>query len=279
MNRMPIKPQLRYTTAAAVFFCLLLCMGKPAAQEGESSRAIWSANFEYIVEINGAVSDMGRLFSVAGRAAVLVMAPELKQPVVVRIKEREVLVVDPGSISAGPEPDQIEVDDAGIHGPAVPFTQNGDGIIFFQSGEKIEVLRKPPILGATTVEAILDHSPSYLKGMEKYAPSREAVEYLRTFGRSVKVEVFFGSWCPHCRVTVPRFLKIMSLMSNPGFEDAYTGLPRPPFSRYPAAKDRGIKGVPVFIVSVEGQEVDRFGTIPAGSSVENELVKILRAHE
>ncbi len=276
MNRTPTRPGF-FRAAAALLMPLMLCADRPAAQE--ESRAVWSANFEYIVEIDGVISDLGRLFSAAGREAVLIMAPEMRYPVVVRIKEREVLAVDPNSVSAGPEPDQVEVDDAGVHGPAVPFTRNGDGIIFFQSGEKIEVLRRPPILGATSVEAILEHSPAYRKGMEEYVPAPAALEYLRAFRLPVKVEVFFGSWCPHCKVTVPRFLKTASLNTNPGFTCAYTGLPRPPFSGYPAATERGITGVPVFIVYVEGQEAGRFGTILAGSSVEKELVKILEAYE
>ena len=94
----------------------------------------------------------------------------------------------------------------------------------------------------------------------------------------VIIEVVFGSWCPACKQTVPRFMKSMSAAGNPNLGVSYTGVPTPPFSEYPAVKEKDIRGVPTFIVYAGQAEIGRISSIPGNSSVEHELVAILTAH-
>ena len=210
---------------------------------------------------------------------MLLMVPELSQPMVLELTSREVNLVDPEALRSGTSPDQVEIDEAGIHGPAAPYTLDGATVIFFHQGHRIKIDHKPPLVGELTQETILDSLPAYRKGMDEYSPADSDVVYLKGYQHPVKVEVFFGSWCPHCRQTVPRFLKSLEAASNPNIRLAFTGVPVPPFTDYPPVKQRGVKGVPTIIVFAGDKEIGRFSAVPEDSTVEHELVKILHAHQ
>jgi len=267
----------RIATLALLSAAALGLSATAVAQQAPDTRRLWMENFEYRVEVNGAWSQQARLFSANGRPSMLLIAPELKQPVVLQAGSHEALTVDASAIQPGPIPEQILVNDDDIHGPPSPYTMDGDAVVLFQDGRKVRLGRKPQILGETTTEELLAQLPAYRKGMEGYAPAEQDTIYLKTFKYPVSIEVFFGSWCPHCRETVPRFLKGMDVVGNTNIKVSFVGVPSP-FNDYPPAKEKAIKGVPTFIVSAEGKEIGRIVTVPGDSSVEHELVKVLYAY-
>ena len=110
--------------------------------------------------------------------------------------------------------------------------------------------------------------------MEDYTPTPGDLFYLSGFTDPIRVQVFFGSWCPHCRVMVPRFLKLIQTAGNSNLQVTLTGVPSP-FTDYPPAKEKQVKGVPTFIVYSGDKEIGRIGVFEGDSSVEHELVKIL----
>jgi thiol-disulfide isomerase/thioredoxin len=133
-------------------------------------------------------------------------------------------------------------------------------------------------VGPTTVEEILTH-PAYLRGMEEYEPSQQALDVFRSFTKPVLIEVFFGSWCPHCKRIVPMFMKSISEVDNPMIQIAYIGVPPPPFGEFGPVKEKDVEGVPAFIVSVEEVEVGRVQRIPSEGRVEIELARILEENK
>ncbi|HET6373303.1 MAG TPA: thioredoxin family protein, partial [Candidatus Polarisedimenticolia bacterium] len=197
------------------------------------------------------------------------------EPLLVRITEREILMIEPAGVTPEEGSEGVQVDVSRLHGPALPFTRDADGIIFFEDGRRMKIARRPPIIGTTTLAEILAHSPIYKKGIEIYVPADSEIAQLAGYQHPVEVEVFFGTWCPHCRETVPKFIKIVTAAANPNIQVVYTGVPAPPFTEFAPAKEKKIKGVPTFIISGMGREIGRFSEIPAGSSVEHELLKIL----
>ena len=249
----------------------------PALQTPADGKRVWTENFDYRVEIAGVWSQRARMFNANGRPSMLLIAPELKGPLVLQLAGHEVLSVDPGAVEEGAIPEQVMLADEGIHGPPSPYTLDGDTVVLFQEGRKVRLGRKPPILGATTPEALLAQLPAYRKGMAGYAPAEQDTIYLKTYKHAVSIEVFFGSWCPHCRETVPRFLKSLDVASNGNLKVSMVGVPTP-FTEYPPAKEKSIRGVPTFIISAEGKEIGRIINIPEDSSIEHELVKILFAY-
>lgn len=251
---------------------------EPAAPTSAAPRN-WFEDFSYRVEIDGAVSPQARLFRTQGRPALLLMAPELQNPTVIQVGEREVLKAEPAAVTPGPVPTQVALADAEIRGPADPFTRDGDSVIFYSEGHRVRILPRPPIVGPATTEDLLNQLPAYRKGMEEYAPSGSDLFYLKGFSHDVKLEIFFGSWCPHCRVMVPMMMKSLAEAANPRIQVSFHGVPPPPFSTYAPAREKKIEGVPTFIVYAGDKEIGRFSTVPGDSRLEHELVKILYAWE
>jgi thiol-disulfide isomerase/thioredoxin len=158
-----------------------------------------------------------------------------------------------------------------------PFTMDERGITGDWESRKIRMTNKPALVGTTTVEEILAYSYTYQEGMDRYAPSEKDVAYLKSFTDPVRVEVFFGSWCPHCKEIVPKLFKCMKLADNPRIDMSLTGVPDRNFSAYGPAKEKNIQGVPTFIIYAGTREIGRFSAVPGDSSIEHELVRILAA--
>ena len=271
--------------AVAVVATLVTLVGAAATQARQSGAKpdggprTWSENFTYRVEIDGAVSTSARLFTASGRPSLLVVAAEMRQPRVIQIDGREVLKTQADQVTPGPIPTQVLLADSAIQGPPDPFTRDGDAVVFFEQGKRVRIAPRPPIIGPVTPDEVIRQLPIYRKGMDEYTASLSDTSYLKTYQKPVEIRIFFGSWCPHCRVLVPQFFKAMADAANPIIQVSLVGMPMPPFGDYPAAKEFKIEGVPTFVIFAGGKEVGRFSTFPGDSRVEHEVVKVLYAFE
>ncbi|MFQ5701003.1 MAG: TlpA family protein disulfide reductase [Acidobacteriota bacterium] len=240
-----------------------------------SATKTWVANTDFEVEIDGAPAAEARLYRAGGRPSLLLLEPSLGSALLLELKQRAVRQVDSSGIEKDADGRHVDLDDAAVTQIVRPYTMEGGAVVFFWKGHRVQITRKPALVGETTMEALFEHSPIFREGMAGYTPSEEDVRFLRSFDRPITVDLFFGSWCPHCKATVPKFFKTLEMVANPNITLNLTGVPFPPFSRYPPAKEKGVTGVPTFIVYADEKEIGRFSTIPRDSSVEHELAKIL----
>ena len=92
-----------------------------------------------------------------------------------------------------------------------------------------------------------------------YKATKEAIaRALKNEPKTVKVRVFFGSWCPHCRTHIPFLLRVEDELRGSHVTFEYIGLPRPPQAwQDPEVKRLKIGGVPTGVVYVGGKEVGR----------------------
>jgi len=130
------------------------------------------------------------------------------------------------------------------------------------------------LVGATGREAILRHSPAWEGAAAVYQPVPEAIERLRSLGREVRIEVFFGSWCSDSAAHIPAFFKILDLVDSPLLRVSYTGLPRDRDKRAPYCGNREIARIPTIIVFVDGREAGRIVETPK-KTLEEDLAAIL----
>ena len=240
---------------------------------------VWYESFDYVVELNGHSVEDARLFTVQGRPRVLLTSSELEQALVLDLGGREVKMVEPGDVDQGQTIYQVTVNESDIHGPPIPYTLDGDAVVFFVKARRVKIIRKPPLVGEISKDQILDFSPVFEQGMLQYEVQPGDLHYLRNYELPVQIEVYFGSWCPHCKKVVPMFMRLMEDAANSSITWTYTGVPHPPFSDYPPAKARQIRGVPTFVVTAGQQEIGRIDVIPQDSSLEHELVRILYVYE
>jgi thiol-disulfide isomerase/thioredoxin len=130
------------------------------------------------------------------------------------------------------------------------------------------------IVGPVTREAILERKPDWRLAVAAYRPRPEVVDRLRALAREVRIEVYFGSWCPDCAAHIPAFFRVLELADTPLLKVSYVGVPQAKDKRGPYCTERQIVRVPTFVVLVDGREVGRIVETPE-KSLEEDLMKIL----
>src|SRR5690606_38059092 len=90
----------------------------------------------------------------------------------------------------------------------------------------------------------------------QYAPDADVLAAVRQAARGVRVDIYFGEWCPHCALIVPRVLRVEEALADSPIEFRYYGLPEG-VTGDPVAGKLGLNGVPTGIVYRDGKEVGR----------------------
>ncbi len=164
--------------------------------------------------------------------------------------------------------------------PGAVLAQQGaleylDDIVHFKvDGKPYELRQTPPLLGLHRAEEVTDHNPEYAPRAAAYQPSAAAVAALRKEPRAVRLRVYFGSWCPHCREMVPHIIKVEQQLKGSNVHIEYYGLP-PHFGTDAVAKQNAIQGVPTGIVYLGDKEIGRIVGL-SWNSPETMLVQILK---
>jgi thiol-disulfide isomerase/thioredoxin len=235
----------------------------------------WYRNFDYGVEVDGALSDGAGLYQMVGKRLMLIFGPSLSEGDVLAFEPRVVRPVGSAEITAKNDLEVVLAEAAFAKADPIPWMADGStAVIFYADQKKYRIARVQPIVGETTAEEVFKHNPMYRRGMEEYSPDDEAVATLRRIGSKALIEVWFGTWCPHCQKVVPRFLKTLRAAGNPNLEAQLHAVPRR-FTDYEPAAQRDIRGVPTLVFLRSGKE---FGRIRGGGEeepLETEVARIL----
>lgn len=209
----------------------------------------------YILEVDGHPDPKARFFEGEPPQQVVVVSGDgagfvLDRPTqsVRRLEKRLVRDNAPGSLTLLP----------GAAGEPLPggYQADGPGVRFRDTAHSYYVTLKPPLIGELTVEQILAHSPEFRLAMDQYVPSPAAIEALKHCAPGARIEVFFGTWCPHCRQRIPLLLKTLELARGSPMAVRIVGLPRP-FGQEKVALERGVRSVPTLIAYDGLREVGR----------------------
>jgi hypothetical protein len=130
------------------------------------------------------------------------------------------------------------------------------------------------IVGPLTREVLFEKHPDWQAVAAAYQPKPDCVEKLRAFGREVRIELYFGTWCSDSKAHVSAYFKVLEMADTPLIQTSCTGIPEDKDKRAPYYKGRDIVRLPTFIVFVDGQEIGRIVETPE-KSVEEDLVRIL----
>ena len=244
--------------ALLVLPAIALVAATPAAAQGPT------ADFQlddYLVDIDGKrVGAEVWKSRIAGE--MLVIAPALASPVRLvlrdgRVETVQLMKVDKradGGLTLLPNASDRQLGTFSV-------AAGGDGVSFKIDGSTVELKQKPPLLGSQDLRGMKDYSRDYVRLAEQYTPSKAFIDKLRSEGRPVRVEVYFGSWCPFCQQMVPRMMKVAEELAGSGIEVDFYGLPQgDAFTQDPKAKRLKITGVPTGVVYIGDREVGRIQT-------------------
>lgn len=212
-------------------------------------------NGDLILELDGEATDAELYFS--DRAgAFLIMGPMLSSPVLVGTRTGVVETVHLMKIMRRPDGSIDLRADASLEALG-RFTIEGTEVTFDLKGQAAKLRPRPDLLGSHERQTLREYKPSYSQIADSYQTRPAALAALRQVTGDVRVQIYFGSWCPTCGRLVPRMLRLdedLDGTSKLSFD--YYGLPRD-MSSDPVAERDKIHGVPSGIVYVDGKEVAR----------------------
>ena len=133
----------------------------------------------------------------------------------------------------------------------------GPNIIVDRDGLTMTVKEGPPLLGDRTLDELIAALPEYRRDAARYTPDPAALETLRRVKQPTELLVFFGSWCPHCELAVPRLVRVLEDVHGAPLAVTFHGVPHDGWASDPMAENLRITGLPTVIVRRDSKEVAR----------------------
>ena len=244
---------LRKTLALAIPALALLAAPPPIAAQTADFQPI-----DYLVTLDGAEIE-ARVWQSRIAGEMLILSGQLASPVRLVLREARAETVqfmkvderDDGGVTVLPDASDRQLG---------KFTVSKDaaGVAFGMDGKTVELRQKPPLLGSQDLGGMKGYSRDYVRLAEQYKPSQAFIDRLRAESRPVRVEVYFGSWCPFCQEMVPRMMRVAEELDGSKIEVGFYGLPQgAAFEADPKAKALDIHGVPTGVVYIAGKEIGR----------------------
>jgi thiol-disulfide isomerase/thioredoxin len=241
--------------------CLTILLPIAAGATAIAEDVPFALTSHFQLRVDGTLDEAALLYlTQRGAPRLLVVSERLEDTVVVAAGAKKAMAL--GDAAGGADAigaDTIALDAGSLavsDGAAVDVKIQRGAVFFGWQGRQVALEPSEPLTGALTRGDLLSSLPEYRRNAALYDPSVGAVRLLSQIDRPTQIEVFFGSWCPHCEQVVPRLLKVLDVLGNENIEVSFYGLPRG-FSDDPMARQNGVKGLPTAIVRRDGQVVGR----------------------
>lgn len=242
---------------------------------------LWRPSYDWSLEVDGKISLDAQFFVERVGRRMLVMSPDVPDIALVDQGGQNVTALETSAVTVSDDGESATLAANAIEGKitskyTLDASQQPPRVIFYLGDKRLKISPKLPLEGLTTPTDILRHSPVYKKVMDTYTPMMTDIQTIKNYSGTVDIEVFFGTWCPHCKVVVPKFMKTIEMAANPNVRVAYVGVPRR-FSNWPPARDKRVRSVPSFIFYENGAETQRITGEPKKGSIEHAVAQALSA--
>jgi thiol-disulfide isomerase/thioredoxin len=249
--------QKRISLPAAVF--ALVAAVLPAALPARAQDAIrgFQKTGEYLLMVNGKVDKGAEVYLNTSVPAYLVIPTALPSPVLLTPRAGTVETVNIMKIAKQQDGSADLLAGARL-APQGKFRLEGERVLFTSEGRPASLNPKPHLVGTKRAADLKAHSPEYVRTAQGYKPNAQAIAAIKKQAQPVRVRVFFGSWCPHCRQHLPFLLKVEDEIKGSKVQFEYFGLPQPPDAwQHPEVKRLNVRSVPMALVYVNGKETGR----------------------
>lgn len=157
----------------------------------------------------------------------------------------------------------------------------GFGVVGWVGCESPPLNRTPPkpgaekmLLGRISEGQLYAEFPQFKAGSENYLPNADVLEKLRKFNKKVDILLFFGTWSGDSISEVPKLLRVVEVLGNPGFSLQMYGLDRSRDDGTGLARRLKVERVPTVIVVEDGWELGRIVAYPK-TTMEGDLLLLL----
>lgn len=254
--RVPLRRAVSGLVIAAA-----VCTAPPA--HGQGAPSIPSDNVlrgfqqtgEYILLINGKADAKAEVYINRSLPAYLIL-PSTQSPILITPRAGTVETVQMLKVAKQKDGTVDLLADAVLN-PQGKFSLAGERVDFSSEGRKLALSPKPPLLGLKKAADLKVHSPEYVQSAKAYTPNAQSLAALKKQAKPVRVLVFFGSWCPHCKEVVPHLLRVEDEIKVSGskIQFDYRGIAKD--FKDPEVQRLKVRGVPTAVIYVNGQEIGR----------------------
>ncbi|MBP7147458.1 MAG: hypothetical protein KBD01_07920 [Acidobacteria bacterium] len=228
--------------SAALALVLLLAAGAAAAEPLQ-----FTLTGKYQVRVGDKVDPAARVYRSAGVPRLLVVSSMLPAAALITAGEKTAAKVDPAAVQAADDdPEAVRLDTAVATAPSA-ITIDGTRLKFRFGGSPVAIEPREAMLGDLDPERLLQQLPEYRRAADEYGPGRGDMRLLGSMDQPVDVDVFFGTWCPHCEKYVPRLIRVARDLQNPNIKFHFHGVPER-ITDDPLARQRGVDAVPTALV-------------------------------
>lgn len=227
----------------------------PVAAATTEALAGFERTPDFVVEVDGRPAADGVVYERQSPLYYLVTASALPAPVLIVVRAGAVETLDPTKLTVRADGTAELAAGAGQKGQG-PFMVSGAEVRLTVDGKTVVLKPGKPLLGTQKAADLKAFSPLYERGARAYQPDGTALAALKDLKEPVLVQIYFGSWCPHCKQEVPKVVRVDDELTGSQIRFEYYGLPSP-FGDEPEAKRLKIDGVPTGIVYMAGREVGR----------------------
>lgn len=260
-----------FHTHKSLIICGFILLGT-FSSFANGMRWIEAPQFELLV--NGKADLTARIYQPQQyKPLMLIISQHLKTPVLLDLKSKTFGKVKISPVSAS--------EDIGITLPGLPkainpkpYTVTGGTTVFTLAGKSIKIKYKESLVGEVSLGILLAHSPVYKLLRDKYKPNPKDIKNLKRIKKKTNVVCLFATWCPTCKLTVPRFLKIMQLVNNGNYSIRFIGIAMGGSEPAHFLEKYG-HDYPAFIFFRNGKEIGRITGNPA-QPLEREMYAILK---
>lgn len=125
--------------------------------------------------------------------------------------------------------------------------------------------KKALSVGQLTSEELLSNHESFLISYDNFTISEKEISLVKQWPDTIRLEVFFGTWCHDSQREVPRLLKLLNY--NPTILVELVGLDYQKTDPHGLTVNKAIKYTPTFIIYKNNKEVGRVIERPSQSLV------------
>lgn len=256
--RVPLRRAVSGLLIAVSVGAALVGAALPAHGQGTPSDSVlrgFQQTGAYILLVNGQVDPKAEVYINESLPAYLIL-PSKQSPILITPREGTVETVQMLKVARQKDGTVDLLADA-VLTPQGKFTLAGERVDFSSEGKKLNLSPKPPLLGLKKAADLKVHSPEYVRSAKTYTPNAQSVAALKKQAKPVRVLVFFGSWCPHCKEVLPHLLRVEDEIRGSGskIQFDYRGIAKD--FKDPEVLRLKIGEVPTAVVYVNGQEIGR----------------------
>ena len=119
------------------------------------------------------------------------------------------------------------------------------------------------------------HNNWFLENYNAHSLNKALVSQIHSLFDDIEVTIYMGTWCEDSQREVPGFFKIIDALEANDQVQPIVGLNEDKVSHDGSAEQAGVTNVPTFVISKDGQEINRIVEFPI-ISLEQDILDILQ---